>query len=94
MGVTIERTDQEEHDVVRVWDNNWPSFEAFLACETQWQCVSRGVGGVLTWLGIDYAAADVVLRRRNAEDHAFADLQVMERAALDTFSEMAERGHG
>lgn len=66
---------------------NAGAVEAFLACETQWR-VAAGMGG-LTWLGLDYGAVDVVLRRTGLEDpdRVFRDLQVMESAALSVFWE-------
>ena len=63
---------------------NADAIEAFLDCETQWRCISAAPGSIL-WLGFDYGAVDVVLRRRKwaDPDQVFADLQVMEGAALD-----------
>ncbi|MER8817169.1 DUF1799 domain-containing protein [Mesorhizobium sp. M0965] len=57
-------TDDEESDVFEVWDINMPSVVLFLGCETQWRVVARGMQGLLYWLGIDYAAAAVLLRAR------------------------------
>jgi len=76
--------DQDE-ETFEVWDVNWASLTAFLACETQWR-VAAGLAGLI-WLGLDYPGVDVVLRRLGLADHVFADLQVMERAALDVFAE-------
>ena len=59
---------------------------AFLACETQWR-FAVGMGGA-TRLGLDYPSVDVALRRLDL-DHTFADLQIMERAALTAFGEQA-----
>ena len=78
--------------MISVWDINWPALAAFLACETQWRCVARGMAGMMQWLGIDYAGADVVLRRQSASDEVFEDLRVMEREALATFAEEQDRG--
>ncbi len=38
----------------------------------------------LVWLGLDYAAVDIVLRRSGTEnaDEVFGDLMLMEEAAL------------
>jgi hypothetical protein len=72
---------------------NWQSVCAFLACETQWRAVPMTLGQMaqvvteVVWLGLDYVAVDVVLRRMGLGDEIFADLQVMERAALDVFAE-------
>ena len=64
---------------------NWAAVTAFLACETQWR-VAVGFGAPPMWLGLDYAGVDVVLRRTGSKAD-FADLQAMEAAALDVFSE-------
>lgn len=69
-----------------MFPQNWTSLLAWLACETQWQALA-GLGG-LTWLGLNYAGVDVVLRRRGW-DHVFEQLQLMEIEALRTFSEAA-----
>lgn len=68
-----------------VFAANWPAVATFLACETQWRVVSRMVE--LVWLGLDYVAADVVLRRTKAPDEVFDDLLVMETAALAALGE-------
>ena len=73
-----------DDDAFAVLPANWAAVTAFLACETQWR-VALGLGGPI-WLGLDYAGVDVVLRR-TASTAGFADLQVMEGAALDVFSE-------
>ena len=66
-------------DALRVW----------LAVETQWRVVV-GMGG-MAWLGLDYGAVDVVLRRAGLEtpraNEVFGDLLVMEAAALPVLSE-------
>lgn len=74
---------------------NWPSVSAFLACETQWQALpmtaGAAMGGIATnviWLGLIYPAVDIVMRRLGYADSVFGDLQIMERAALDAFSEV------
>lgn len=81
--------EKDEKNVFLVWDKNWPALTAFLAVETQWRVVSRGMTGVLQRLGLDYAAVDVVLRRRKVKAGVFDDIQAMERAALKAFGEVA-----
>ncbi|ARE40914.1 hypothetical protein RGUI_2773 [Rhodovulum sp. P5] len=66
---------------------NWQSVCTFLDVETQWRAAA-GLAGLI-WLGLDYAGVDVVLRRRGLPDSVFADLQVMETAALAALSEGA-----
>lgn len=64
---------------------NWDSLRAFLAVETQWRVTATF--SALIWLGLDYVAVDLVLRRRNAPDAVFADIQIMESEALAAFNE-------
>jgi hypothetical protein len=57
-----------------VWEENWPSIQAFLKVRTQW----RRDGGVP--VGLDYTAVDVALRRARMDDadRMFEDIQLME----------------
>lgn len=70
-------------DTVVVWRENAASVNLFFAIETQWR-----VGGMGSPTGLDYQAVfatmDRILRDETQErrDALFADLQVMERAAL------------
>ncbi len=63
---------------------NADALDAWLALETQWRC-QIGPSGAVLWLGLDYRAADMVLRRGPwaDPDRVFRDLQVMEGAALE-----------
>ena len=85
MGARVE-VDAEDlsADTFDVWEENWASVCAFLDCQTQWRVA--GFGGS-KMLGLDYTAVDVVLRRTGADDGVFADLMVMEAAALKAFGE-------
>lgn len=66
---------------VRVPAAIWPAVCLFRALETQWR-IAVGFG-VSAWLGLDYPAADVLMRRTPAFAAVdFADLQVMEAEAL------------
>ena len=66
---------------------NADALDAWLTCQTQWR-VAVGMGGMV-WLGLDYSAVDVVLRRMKLADPdaVMADLQVMEGAALKVLGE-------
>ena len=88
LGVSVAVEDEAAEEGVAVWAENWLSVTAFLDCGTQWRAVA-GLGGVV-WLGLDYSGVDVVLRRREAGAAVFADVQVMERAALAAFDEAGE----
>ena len=85
MGVAVEgKTVLHGEGAFEVMRANAEAIEAWLACDTQWRCLA-GPTGALLWLGLDYSAVDVVLRRRKWADpeQLFEDLQVMEGAALD-----------
>lgn len=73
--------DHENHDVVLL----------FLRCATQWRKIVPPMGGKVIYQGLDYPGIDIVIRRsgyRGARaDAVFADLQTMERAALDELSQ-------
>jgi hypothetical protein len=84
LGVSVE-IDEDGRDDVEVWAVNWRALTAFLACTTQWRVVPRGMA--LDWMGLDYAAVDVVLRHLGETTATFRDLMVMEEAALEAFSE-------
>lgn len=94
LGVTFapEAVAESEGDdgCFEVWEQNWESMRAFLACQTQWRVVA-GYGGA-EWLGLDYSGVDVVLRRRGLGDDVFEDLRVMEREALKAFDDAREIG--
>ena len=90
MGAAVDPaaiTPAKDEDVIEVWACNWSAVTAFLAVQTQWR-LAVGLGAVC-WLGIDYAAADVAFRRLRITDEAFAQVQIMEQAALDVFAEEA-----
>ncbi|TIV69449.1 MAG: hypothetical protein E5V89_18765 [Mesorhizobium sp.] len=90
LGVDVEVDEDEEK--IDVWRINWQSVMAFLRCETQWRAVAVAVGegSRLIWLGIDYQSARPVYERRNrvTQQRLFADIQVMEHAALEAMGEM------
>lgn len=65
---------------VEVMAELWPAVVLFSRLSTQWRCVAGATQ--LIWLGLDYAAVDVAIRRLGAEGIAFQDLQTIEAAAL------------
>lgn len=71
-----------------IWEENVISLNAFIALETQWRrlaIVGLG-GGAIVRTGLDYAAVDVLMRRRGIDDAVFDDVMVMEQAALHTWN--------
>ncbi|MGY5789051.1 DUF1799 domain-containing protein len=83
-GVKVESEVTADEELLPIIASNWPSFMAFLACETQWRVVATLAG--LIWIGLDYAACDVVLRRRELPDQVFDDLRAIEDAALEVLN--------
>ncbi|MBW8285823.1 MAG: DUF1799 domain-containing protein [Rhizobium sp.] len=71
-------------DTILIFAGNWPSLMAWLACETQWR--TAGHMAAITWIGLDYTAVDIVLRRRGFATHVFEDMQAMEEAALEVLN--------
>lgn len=70
-------------DTVTIWPENVQSVNLFLSVGTQWR-----VGGMGGATGLDYPAVFATMDRllrdeaQERKDALFADLQVMERAAL------------
>lgn len=89
MGADIapQTTPEDETEGVEIMPENWTVICAFLACQTQWRIAVSLVGR--EWLGFEYPGVDVVLTRRGFDNEVFADLQVMEIAALEAFGEAA-----
>lgn len=79
---------QSQPEALEIMAQNVTSFRVWMACQTQWR-VAAGLGGIV-WLGLDYPAVDVVLRRSAVEnaDEVFADLMEMEAEALDVFGKV------
>lgn len=77
--------DADDDDEYVVHHDCWITVMVFLALQTQWRRELGGMSGVLGWHGLDYVAAESVIRlmgyRRQASD-IFAGLRIMESAAL------------
>lgn len=61
--------------------------ETFLAVDTQWRCVFAG--SRMVFIGLDYAGvrSAIGMSRTRLPPSGFADLQLMERAALRAMAE-------
>ncbi|WP_208948334.1 DUF1799 domain-containing protein [Segnochrobactrum spirostomi] len=79
LGVAIEVPDADP-ETVEVMVELWPAVRLFTRLGTQWRSIA-GYSGV-TWIGLDYAAVDVAMRRLGAEGVNFEDLQALEQGAL------------
>lgn len=70
-----------EEPPVQVWPENLPAVRVFLAMRTQWLSTAGGL------IGLNYAALPELWRRLKVppdkRDEVFADLQVIEFAALE-----------
>ena len=78
-----------DDEAFEIMPANWNAVYAWLRCETQWRVVATGTAVIR--LGLDYTGVDVVLRRMGLADPdaVFADLGVMEMAALKVLREGA-----
>ncbi len=79
--------EEEDEHLVDIMPSAWTSLSAFLACQTQWR-VAVGMSAML-WLGLDYTAVKLVLDDMDAPRGTFADLRLMEAAALPVLNEAA-----
>lgn len=70
--------------VTEVWSCNWPAFRLFVAARSCWR--AAGTFGGVGYLGLDYAGVEIVERRLRLPPVEWADLQVMEDAALAIFN--------
>lgn len=72
-----------------LWRQNVQAWDLFMAVQTQWRI---GMGGRE---GLDYHGVEVVMQRSGiaepARDRLFADLRVMERAALKAWAEAKKK---
>ncbi|KGE01004.1 hypothetical protein JL39_07625 [Rhizobium sp. YS-1r] len=84
MGVQLAARPKQD-DEMEIMPANWDSLMAFLECQTQWR-VAAGMAG-LVWFGLDYVACKLVLDSIDADTEVFADLRVMEAAALPVLNE-------
>ena len=70
-----------------VWPENFESVILFCSLGTQWNIAPMG-----GFTGLNYGSVEAVLRINQVEDMPakFADIHVMERAALQIFSQAAK----
>lgn len=71
----------QESGLIEVWPENWQAFDLFCQLRTQWNVAMGGP------TGLRYESVYPLLTRSTADDdewwQLFADLQVMEFAALE-----------
>ncbi|ALP62823.1 DUF1799 domain-containing protein [Paraburkholderia caribensis] len=84
-------------DDFEVLAENWDAVELFAACGTQWRksVVASLTGGGVFYEGLDYPAVEAAMRmfgfRRKRHRELFDAVRVMERAALQVFTDRASR---
>lgn len=76
---------------LEIFPANQPALDLFLSCQTQWRAF--GVGVSIIWLGLDYQAVRVAADLMGIEisPALFADLRVMESAAMLELNSMGSR---
>ena len=84
----------EDEQLLRIWDIHAEAWRAFLALGTQWRVASLSTldRARLVRLGLDYAAIPAVLKLmgiRKGRSRIFAQLMVLEHAALEAYAEGA-----
>ena len=77
----------EETPKFEVWEENWPTVEAFLTCSTQWRTSMSGL------LGLDYTAVFQVFDLYDIKDRkvVFNGIQIMENAVLAYLHSMRDK---
>ncbi|WP_092930069.1 DUF1799 domain-containing protein [Rhizobium sp. 9140] len=85
MVVAHDDDETDDDGDLDIMECNWPALIAFRACSTQWRVV--GLQFCLVFVGLDYAACDVVLRQIDTSVELLADIRVMEEAALEILNE-------
>ncbi|HBO3481396.1 TPA: DUF1799 domain-containing protein [Pseudomonas aeruginosa] len=80
----------ESDEQMELWPCNWTAFIVFEAMSTQWRA------GMCGATGLDYTALPVVMQMcgvaADEQPAVFADIRVMEDAALKAFREQRESG--
>lgn len=77
--VTPEATEPEA-ETLQIMPANHATFAVWLECQTQWDFVPDKEGA---WCkGLNYTGVRTVLDDMDAPGHVFADIRLMERAAL------------
>ena len=82
------------NDFVFVWPEHRQAFDVFCAMQTQWRMGGGGMGGSVQ-TGLDYPALLAVMQLLDVPEadrvQVFADVRVMEGAALDAMAEARKK---
>ena len=79
---------QKQNKEFAVRPENWPAVELFLVAATQWRLAANGAPYGLDYAGIELAARWAKLK---ITPELFADLRIMEQAAIGRFAELRGR---
>ncbi|MDF3024802.1 MAG: protein of unknown function phage-related protein [Alphaproteobacteria bacterium] len=83
------RRAEPEEEICWVYEENWESVLFFFDLQTQW--VVAGMGG---YIGLNYAGAEAAIRLnevpRNKRKPLFADIRIMEAAAMKVLNKKHE----
>lgn len=87
-GLMAEKPVLRQAEVFYLWPENLPAWQLFMACGTQWRAGGAGREG------LDYGGVRVVMQmqrvRPRRQSQRFAEVQVMESAALKAWAEQQE----
>ena len=82
---TLKRETESEGPDFELWPENLSIWHCWTGLSTQWRMGFIGMEGRVIYHGLDYQAAEIVIRRYGYQDEAdevFQGLQTMEAAAL------------
>ncbi|AUG53940.1 DUF1799 domain-containing protein [Thalassospira marina] len=79
---------QKQNSEFAVRPENWPAVELFLVAATQWRLATNGAPYGLDYAGVELAARWAELK---ITPELFADLRIMEQAAIAKFAELRAR---
>lgn len=91
MGAPVDTSEivSKHENAFEVWVINMAVFNAFWKCRTQWNMAPTKAG--IVWGGLKYEAVLPVLSMIGAGPEVFADVQVMETAALEILNMRSDR---
>lgn len=82
-----------EVDGYEIWPEAWSALLVWLDLSTQWRppiVIRSGDHDRVIWTGLDYAAVEVVMRRRDAGDGVWEAVCEMEQTALLILNERSD----
>jgi hypothetical protein len=94
----LNQQEQDAKEGITVYRENWPVYQLFTACGTQWHTAGPGLGKHIIKTGLNYAAVEIRARHLpdtralddDATDQLWRDLHTLETAALEIWAELRE----